>query len=59
MVKDMANQMGTNYVLPGRAESYWMATTPGSNYPVLPGDIRVEVAIIGGGIVGELPRLFF
>lgn len=52
MVKDMANQRETNYILPGRAESYWMATTPRSNYPVLPGDIRVEVAIIGGGIVG-------
>ena len=51
-VKDMANQKETDYTLPGRAESYWMATTPESNYPALPGDIRVDVAIIGGGIVG-------
>ena len=48
----MANQIETNYILPGRAESYWMATTPESNYPPLSGDIRVDVAILGGGIVG-------
>ena len=52
VVKDMANRKETGYTLPGRAESYWLATTPESNYPVLPGDISVDVAIIGGGIVG-------
>jgi len=52
MVKDMANQKETDYTLPGRAESYWMATTPKSKYPPLSGDIRVDVAILGGGIVG-------
>ena len=52
MVKDMANQTETDYILPGRAESYWMATTPESNYPPLSGDISVDVAILGGGIVG-------
>ena len=51
-VTDMANQKETGYTLPGRAESYWIATTPESNYPALPGDIRVDVAILGGGIVG-------
>jgi glycine/D-amino acid oxidase-like deaminating enzyme/nitrite reductase/ring-hydroxylating ferredoxin subunit len=48
----MANQKETDYILPGRAESYWLATTPESNYPALQGDIRVDIAIIGGGIVG-------
>lgn len=48
----MTNGKDTGYTLPGRAESYWLATTPESNYPVLPGDINVDVAIIGGGIVG-------
>jgi glycine/D-amino acid oxidase-like deaminating enzyme/nitrite reductase/ring-hydroxylating ferredoxin subunit len=48
----MANQKETGYTLPGRAESYWIATTPESSYPALPGDIRVDVAILGGGIVG-------
>ncbi len=48
----MTNGNETGYTLPGKAESYWLATTPESNYPVLSGDINVDVAIIGGGIVG-------
>ena len=48
----MANQIESDYILPGRAESYWIATTPKSNYPPLSGDIRVDVVILGGGIVG-------
>ncbi|RXA20566.1 FAD-dependent oxidoreductase [Methanosarcina sp. MSH10X1] len=48
----MTNGKDTGYTLPGRAESYWLATTPESNYPFLSGDISVDVAIIGGGIVG-------
>ena len=48
----MPDQNETGYTLPGKAESYWMATTKESNYPALPGDIRVDVAIIGGGIAG-------
>lgn len=48
----MANPKEFDYILPGRAESYWLATTPESNYSALQGDIRVDIAIIGGGIVG-------
>lgn len=48
----MANQKETEYILPGRAEPYWLATIPESNYPALQGDVRADVAIIGGGIVG-------
>ncbi|MGB9928858.1 MAG: FAD-dependent oxidoreductase [Methanosarcina sp.] len=48
----MASEKEANYILPGRAESYWMATTPKSMYPPLSGDLRVDVAILGGGIVG-------
>ncbi|OGO79152.1 MAG: (2Fe-2S)-binding protein [Clostridiales bacterium GWB2_37_7] len=33
-------------------ESYWMASTPTTNYPALAEDIKVDVAIVGGGIVG-------
>lgn len=33
-------------------ESYWIASTPQTNYPVLDRDISVDVAVIGGGIVG-------
>lgn len=52
MVKDMANQKETDYILPGKAESYWMATTPESSYPPLSGDTHMDVAILGGGMVG-------
>ncbi|MDQ1252624.1 MAG: hypothetical protein QG646_1756, partial [Euryarchaeota archaeon] len=40
----MANQKGTGLTVPGKAESYWIASTPDSNYPALSGDIRVDVA---------------
>jgi ribulose 1,5-bisphosphate synthetase/thiazole synthase len=40
--------------LSGKAESYWVATLAGevADYPALDGDLAVDVAIIGGGIVG-------
>jgi len=38
--------------LPGRAESYWMDSTEPTSYPSLEGDVQVDVAVIGGGIVG-------
>lgn len=31
---------------------YWVATTPNTNYPSLKEDIKVDVVIIGGGLVG-------
>lgn len=33
-------------------QSYWMASTPTTNYPALNEDIKVDVAIIGGGMSG-------
>ena len=33
-------------------QSLWIATTPGTDYPVLTEDIDVDVAIVGGGLVG-------
>ena len=35
-----------------RHESYWNATAPASDFPTLDADLEVDVAIIGGGIVG-------
>jgi glycine/D-amino acid oxidase-like deaminating enzyme/nitrite reductase/ring-hydroxylating ferredoxin subunit len=32
--------------------SYWNATAPAPDFPALSGDLSVDVAIIGGGIVG-------
>lgn len=38
--------------LPGKPTSIWLGTTPTTSYPPLPGNVDVDVAIIGGGIVG-------
>src|SRR3712207_4401309 len=35
-----------------RHQSYWNATAPRSDHPPLTGELQVDVAIIGGGIVG-------
>jgi glycine/D-amino acid oxidase-like deaminating enzyme/nitrite reductase/ring-hydroxylating ferredoxin subunit len=32
--------------------SFWIDTTPQTNYPAMPGDTSVDVAVIGGGITG-------
>jgi glycine/D-amino acid oxidase-like deaminating enzyme/nitrite reductase/ring-hydroxylating ferredoxin subunit len=33
-------------------QSFWMASTPSTNYPALNEDLNVDVAIVGGGFVG-------
>ena len=33
-------------------ESFWIATTPNTDYPSLEGDVEVDVAVLGGGIAG-------
>lgn len=33
-------------------QSYWMASTPQNNYPILNEDLKIDVAIIGGGMAG-------
>jgi glycine/D-amino acid oxidase-like deaminating enzyme len=35
-----------------RLESYWNASAPVTDYPQLVGEARVDVAVVGGGIVG-------
>lgn len=42
--------MSTGFVKP--PESYWLATTPQTNHPPLTDDLEVDIAIIGGGMVG-------
>lgn len=32
--------------------SYWIASSPETNYPVLEEDIKVDIAIVGGGMTG-------
>ncbi|PJI06789.1 MULTISPECIES: FAD-dependent oxidoreductase [Clostridium] len=34
------------------SKSYWLDSTGGTNYPILESDIKVDVAVIGGGITG-------
>lgn len=41
--------MGT---LQERNRSLWVATTPATEYPALPGDARADVVVVGGGIAG-------
>lgn len=38
--------------VPGKAESYWIASTPDTNYPTLKENLKVDVAVLGGGITG-------
>jgi glycine/D-amino acid oxidase-like deaminating enzyme/nitrite reductase/ring-hydroxylating ferredoxin subunit len=38
--------------LPGTPESLWLATTPDDGFPRLDRDLNVDVAVLGGGIVG-------
>ena len=36
----------------GRGDGYWNATAEAPGFPALSGDVAVDVAIVGGGIVG-------
>ena len=38
--------------LPGKHESYWMDTTEPTTWGSLAGEVRVDVAVVGGGIAG-------
>lgn len=38
--------------LPGKPASYWIASTPQTNYPSLTQDLSVDVAIVGAGLAG-------
>ncbi|MFC5075818.1 FAD-dependent oxidoreductase [Kitasatospora cinereorecta] len=54
--------MTTRNELPGMAESYWMATTPGTQWPTLDTDTTADVVVIGAGMAGlstawELTRI--
>lgn len=42
----------TDQPMPGRHVSQWIDTTPESSFPALSEDLRVDTAIVGGGITG-------
>ncbi|HEX8138936.1 MAG TPA: FAD-dependent oxidoreductase [Pyrinomonadaceae bacterium] len=46
------DNQGSDPSLPGKPVSLWLATTPETSYPQSPGDIYVDVCVLGGGITG-------
>ncbi|KGK87802.1 (2Fe-2S)-binding protein [Desulfosporosinus sp. HMP52] len=48
----MNQQSKANYTLQNPPKSFWIASTPKTDYPTLNEDLKVDVAIIGGGMVG-------
>jgi glycine/D-amino acid oxidase-like deaminating enzyme/nitrite reductase/ring-hydroxylating ferredoxin subunit len=39
-------------VLPGKPESFWIDTTADTHFPPIRNEVRVDVAVLGGGIAG-------
>jgi glycine/D-amino acid oxidase-like deaminating enzyme/nitrite reductase/ring-hydroxylating ferredoxin subunit len=46
------NEAAEGNDLPGKPVSLWLATTPETQFPLLPDNVSVDVAILGGGIAG-------
>jgi glycine/D-amino acid oxidase-like deaminating enzyme/nitrite reductase/ring-hydroxylating ferredoxin subunit len=44
--------IGNNLEFRNPPNPYWIASTPETNYPVLNEDIKVDIAIVGGGMTG-------
>ena len=38
--------------LPGKPASFWIDSTPETDFPPLAGTVSVDVAVVGGGITG-------
>src|SRR4051794_433830 len=49
--------MTTTSQLTGKPTSYWIDSAPATAYPALDRDLRVDVAIVGAGIVGVTAAL--
>ncbi|MBD0372432.1 MAG: FAD-dependent oxidoreductase [Pyrinomonadaceae bacterium] len=52
MDENSVNREKASENLPGRPVSLWIATTPETDYPQLPENLTVDVAVLGGGITG-------
>jgi glycine/D-amino acid oxidase-like deaminating enzyme/nitrite reductase/ring-hydroxylating ferredoxin subunit len=48
----MGDSREYNSGLPGKAESYWIDSSPPTAYPPLDGERKVDVAVVGAGIAG-------
>src|SRR5918995_2690888 len=44
--------MTTAHTLSGKPTSYWVDSTPDTTHPQLDRDLSVDVAIVGGGMLG-------
>ena len=42
----MEHEPGMGYGLPGRHESFWMETAPETSYPLMPGNLETDVAVV-------------
>ena len=38
--------------VPPASQSFWIASTPETDYPYLTADVEVDVAVVGAGITG-------
>ncbi|MDP2210574.1 MAG: FAD-dependent oxidoreductase [Candidatus Aquicultor sp.] len=52
MNKDENTNLDKEWIVPGGTHSYWIDTTPDTDFPPLQEGIEVDTVIIGGGIVG-------
>jgi glycine/D-amino acid oxidase-like deaminating enzyme/nitrite reductase/ring-hydroxylating ferredoxin subunit len=58
--KQISKNQGENYMTQNliektflkSAESYWIASTPGTNYPTLADNVKTDILVVGGGITG-------
>ncbi|HEX3013395.1 MAG TPA: FAD-dependent oxidoreductase, partial [Methanobacterium sp.] len=41
-----------SYEIPGKAESFWIDSTPETNFSKLENGLKIDVAVLGGGIAG-------
>lgn len=47
-----------NHGVPGKDQSYWIDSTPDTDYPQLKEAVHVDVAVLGGGIAGSQRHCF-
>src|SRR3954462_10636229 len=48
----MRDPMTTAHTLSGKPTAYWVDSTPDTTHPQLDRDLTVDVAIVGGGMLG-------
>lgn len=54
ILKNWRDNMNSNINLEQISKSYWLSSTPDTNYPSITEDIDVDIVIVGGGLAGIL-----